>query len=79
MKFSRRALLPFQELAQANQEVREKNAAIADLNQLLQTLQNNNKETEKKMTLTNRRAAKLQQDLKGEENICMKLQEQVSS
>uniref|UniRef100_A0A3P9HJZ4 Coiled-coil domain-containing protein 39 n=1 Tax=Oryzias latipes TaxID=8090 RepID=A0A3P9HJZ4_ORYLA len=66
------------ELAQANQEVREKNAAIADLNQLLQTLQNNNKETEKKMAVTNRRAAKLQQELREEENICVKLQEQVS-
>ncbi|RVE61453.1 hypothetical protein OJAV_G00170770 [Oryzias javanicus] len=67
------------ELALANQEIREKNAAIADLYQLLQTLQDNNKEAEKKMTVTKRRAAKLQQDLKGEENICMKLQEQLDN
>ncbi|XP_004079000.1 coiled-coil domain-containing protein 39 isoform X1 [Oryzias latipes] len=67
------------ELAQANQEVREKNAAIADLNQLLQTLQNNNKETEKKMAVTNRQAAKLQQELREEENICVKLQEQLDN
>lgn len=58
--------------------MREKNAAIADLNQLLQTLQNNNKETEKKMAVTNRQAAKLQQELREEENICVKLQEQVT-
>uniref|UniRef100_A0A3B4A3F5 Coiled-coil domain-containing protein 39 n=1 Tax=Periophthalmus magnuspinnatus TaxID=409849 RepID=A0A3B4A3F5_9GOBI len=65
-------------LAEMNHQVREKNDTISEKKHLLESQQNNNKETERKVMIASQLGVKLQQELKEHESNYNRLKDEVS-
>ncbi|XP_068427707.1 coiled-coil domain-containing protein 39 [Clinocottus analis] len=66
-------------LAQANQNIRDRNSTIAERKNMLDSQKNNNKETARNMTLSKRHAIDLRQGLKEQEDSCRRLKDELDS
>ncbi|KAJ0011757.1 hypothetical protein NQD34_012732, partial [Periophthalmus magnuspinnatus] len=66
-------------LAEMNHQVREKNDTISEKKHLLESQQNNNKETERKVMIASQLGVKLQQELKEHESNYNRLKDELST
>ncbi|XP_034044753.1 coiled-coil domain-containing protein 39 [Thalassophryne amazonica] len=67
------------QLAQANQNIREKNSIIKEKAHLLGAVRTNSRETERKKALSMQQNTKLQQEFKELESNCTKLQDEMKT
>lgn len=71
-------LLPStQQLAESNQTIRERTSATNDMKHLLESQKNNNKETNRKLTISRQQGLRLWRDMKEQENSCNTLKNEV--
>ncbi|XP_054624174.1 coiled-coil domain-containing protein 39 [Dunckerocampus dactyliophorus] len=66
-------------LAQTNQIIRERNDSLIEMKHLQDSQINDNKEKEKKLTVTNQQAAKLRLDLKEQEKNYIEMKDELKS
>lgn len=66
-----------QQLAEANQTIRERTTTTNEMKHLLESQKNNNKETDRKLIISRHQGLRLRQDLKEQEKNCNSLKDEV--